>query len=398
MRRLPRQVRMLIVGSFVNRLGTFIVPYLALVLRREFRLSEATVGALMMAFGAGSIVSILVGGYLTDRLGRRFTLLLSLFGSGSLAIAMAFATTLAVFIPLLVALGFLADLYRPAASALISDQLPSHQRATGFASLRMAVNLGFAFGVATGGFIADWHWRLLFLGDGLTTALYGAIVYVFISETRPAPHRVGKAGGEQSPWLDPVQLQITLSGFAACLLLACHVTALPLAITLRAGYPARVFGMLVGVNGLVIAFCEVSVVSWIKGRRRLRVAALGMMLLGTGFALTGLFLHWAWFLMSLLVWTAGEILAMPQQMAFVADWAPPAARGRYLSLYQGGWSLAFALNPIIVLPLHARLSEPVFWTLALVVSTPAAFLLLHLDRVADRPERLRGHDEEPGLV
>ena len=78
-----------------------------------------------------------------------------------------------LFVPLLVAFGFIADLYRPAASAIIGDLLPSSERASGFAGLRMAVNLGWAAGTALGGLLADWDWRLLFLGDGLTTLAYG---------------------------------------------------------------------------------------------------------------------------------------------------------------------------------------------------------------------------------
>ena len=49
--------------------------------------------------------------------------MVSLFGSGALAVAMGFAPSAQVFVPLLVALGFVADLYRPAASAIVSDLL-----------------------------------------------------------------------------------------------------------------------------------------------------------------------------------------------------------------------------------------------------------------------------------
>jgi MFS family permease len=146
----------------------------------------------------------------------------------------------------------------------------------------------------------------------------------------------------------------------------------------------------VGLNGLVIAVFEISLVQKLKRFRRLRVAALGTTLAGVGLGLTGLSLHWAWLLVAVLVWTAGEILASPQQMAFIADWAPPAARGRYLSLYQAMWSLAFALNPVFFLPLHARLGERAFWPLMTALALPAAAVLLHLDRTADQPERLRG--------
>src|SRR5512134_3789291 len=86
--RFPRPVRLLLVGTLVNKLGTFIVPYLTLVLLRDFRMAEGEVALLLFAYGAGSVVSILAGGVLTDLMGRRRTLLLSLLGSGGLAVGM----------------------------------------------------------------------------------------------------------------------------------------------------------------------------------------------------------------------------------------------------------------------------------------------------------------------
>ena len=189
---------------------------------------------------------------------------------------------------------------------------------------------------------------------------------------------------------DGVYLQVVLASFAFCLIFFSHISVMPLTVTVSAGYPAVVYGLLIGINGLVIAVFEISVVVALRPFRRLRVAALGMALSGAGFALTGLGMHWGWFLFTVLLWTAGEILTSPQQMAFIADWAPPSARGRYLSLYQASWSLAFALNPVLFLPLHARLGEPLFWGSLAVLAIPATFLLLRLDRTADRPEKLRG--------
>jgi MFS family permease len=394
--RLPGPVRLLLVGTFVNKAGTYIIPYLTIVLLRDFGLSATQAARLLFAYGAGSIVSILVGGFLTDHLGRRVTLLLSLFGSGTLAAGMGFVESTRVFVPLLVLFGFVADLYRPAASAILGDLLVSSERAIGFAALRMAVNLGFAVGMGVGGLLADWSWRWLFFGDGLTTLLYGFVVYFFIQETRPEPL---PAAGEQTrigpnPMADAVYLQVVLASFVFCLMFFSHISVMPLTVTVAAGYPAVVYGLLIGLNGLLIALFEISVVATLRPFRRLRVAALGLALSGVGFGLTGLHLHWAWILMTVVLWTVGEILTSPQQMAFIADWAPPVARGRYLSLYQASWSLAFALNPILFLPLHARLGEPLFWGSLALLAVPATLLLLRLDR-ADRPERLRGLTAEP---
>jgi MFS family permease len=415
--RFPRPVRLLLVGTLVNKLGTFIVPYLTLVLLRDFRMAEGDAALLLFAYGAGSVVSILTGGILTDRLGRRRTLLLSLVGSGVLAVVMGLLPSPRFFVPLLVAFGFIADLYRPAASAVIGDLLPSSERATGFAGLRMAVNLGWASGTALGGLLADWDWRLLFLGDGLTTLAYAALVYFTIPETRPAsaasvtmaaapppvsrdsaqpPEPPGQAPARATrrlranPLTDFVFLESVAVSFLFTLVFCSHLVVLPLTVTQSAGYPALVFGLLAAVNGVVIAAFEITIVARLKRFRRLRLAALGYGLVALGFGMIGLVMHWAWFLAAVLVLTLGEILSAPQQMAFMADWAPPEARGRYLSLYQATWSVAFAVNPAITLPLHAALGERLFWGLAPLVALPGVIVLLRLDRTADRPERLRG--------
>lgn len=390
---LPRPVRLLVIGTFINKLGTFIMPYLTLVLQRELHLPPGKVGLVLAAQGVGSLASILTGGLLTDRLGRRVTLMLSLFGSGTLAIGMGLASSLAVFVPLLIAFGFLADLYRPAASAIIADVLPSAQRAVGFAGLRAAVNLGFSFGVALGGLIADWDWRVLFHADGVTTILFGILVYRLIAETRPdrAPASAGgDARPKDTPWRDGVFLQLMVTSLTFSMVLYSFFTVLPLTVTVSADYRAAVYGSLMAVNGVLIAAFEMSIVNALRRYRRLRVASVGLLLTGFGFALTGFAMHWAWFLFSILVWTAGEILTGPQQTAFVADWAPPEARGRYLSVYQATWSIAVILNPLLLLPLHARMSEPLFWPLLALVTVPASVLLFRLDRRADHPDRLRG--------
>jgi MFS family permease len=408
--RFPRPVRLLLVGTLVNKLGTFIIPYLTLVLLRDFHMREGEAARLLFAYGFGSVVSILAGGVITDRFGRRRTLLASLLGSGALAVAMAFASSARAFVPLLVAFGFIADLYRPAASAVIGDLLPSADRASGFAGLRMAVNLGWASGTALGGLLADWDWHLLFLGDGLTTLAFGVLVYFTIPETRPEPAaaeppspaapaptdaavaspRPAFGRGPTNPLRDGVYMATTFVGLLFTMIFCSHLTVLPLTVTQSAGYPAVVFGLLAAVNGLLVAFFEISITDRLKPFRRLRLAALGCFLSALGFGMIGLAMHWAWFLLAVLVFTAGEILASPQQMAFIADWAPPEARGRYLSLYQATWSIAFAVNPAVTLPLHAALGERAFWGLMPLVALPGVFVLLRLDRTADRPERLRG--------
>jgi MFS family permease len=380
----------MVAGTFINRLGSMIVPFLTLVLNREFHLTETETGLLVGAYGAGTIVAMLAGGHLTDRLGRRRTLLVSLVGSGILAVAMGLSPSIRVFAPLLIAFAFLADLYRPASSAIVADLLPSADRAVGYAAIRMAINLGFGLGVAIGGLLADLSWRLLFWADGATTLLFALLVYLQVPETQAeTPAATATPAGH--PLRDRVFVLLLLSTFIYCVAFVADFIVLPLTVTKSAGYPAYVFGAVVSVNGFIIAAFELTAVDWLRRFRRLRVAALGVLLTTIGLGIMGLFLHWSCFLVAIVLITVGEIFALPQQQAFLTDWAPPEMRGRYIGLGSAAWGLGSAVAPVLLLPLHARLSEPVFWGLLGLLILPSCALLLHLDRTADHPERLRGH-------
>jgi MFS family permease len=109
-----------------------------------------------------------------------------------------------------------------------------------------------------------------------------------------------------------------------------------------------------------------------------------------GLGLTGLFMHWSWFAFTLLIWTAGEIAGFSPLMAFLMDWAPPHARAQYLSYNQATWRLAGALNPLIFITLHSKMSEPLFWAVEACLMLPAILMVLWVDRKWDRPENLRG--------
>jgi predicted MFS family arabinose efflux permease len=115
----------------------------------------------------------------------------------------------------------------------------------------MAVNLGFACGMALGGMVADWSWRALFLGDGLTTLLYGLLVYLAIPEpprAAPAPRGSAQPASPESPWRDPVFLQVAAIAFSFSLVFFSFVTVLPLTITLAPAIGSHLRALM-AVNG-----------------------------------------------------------------------------------------------------------------------------------------------------
>jgi MFS family permease len=185
---MPRATWILFGGTFVNRFGTFVMPFLVIYLTRS-GYSVAEAGVSVSAYGAGHLVASMLGGHLADRIGRRHTIVLSMFSSAATMLALSQARTYALILLLTFLVGAAAELYRPATLALIGDLVTPEQRITAFGLYRFAVNLGFAAGPATAGFLADYSFTWLFIGDAITSAIYGVIAWVAL------PHRLGASAG-----------------------------------------------------------------------------------------------------------------------------------------------------------------------------------------------------------
>jgi MFS family permease len=75
LRSFPRSVWVLLAGIFLNKFGTFVVPFLALYLTRQgFTTGDA--GLAIGAYGLGRLCAAFIGGHLADTLGRRKTIVL----------------------------------------------------------------------------------------------------------------------------------------------------------------------------------------------------------------------------------------------------------------------------------------------------------------------------------
>ena len=80
---LPRLYWILWVGQFINRLGAFVLTFLPLFLTERLRYTDAEAGTVLAAFGLGNVVGSALGGYASDRFGRRRTVLFGLLASAA---------------------------------------------------------------------------------------------------------------------------------------------------------------------------------------------------------------------------------------------------------------------------------------------------------------------------
>ncbi len=347
---MPRAFWVLWTGTLINKLGGFVLPFLALYLTGERGLTVAQAGLILSLYGVGSMVASPLGGVLSDRVGRKATMLLGMTLASIVLVLLGLATTLPGLVAAILAFGLVNDLFRPAVSAMIADLIPPQQRLKAYALLYWATNLGFAIAPILAGLLAKRSFLALFLVDGATTGLFAVLVWVKVKETRPARTEEDRETdgwvGFLAPFRDAVFLQ-----FAALTLLVGTVflqftVALPVEMAAR-GIPPVAYGQVLAVNGLLIILLQPFTTRWLAPYRRSWVLAAAALLIGLGFGLTGLAKTVPMYAVSVGVWTLGEILMSPVSASVVADLAPTALRGRYQGAFHFSWSVSMFTGPML---------------------------------------------------
>src|ERR1041384_5314000 len=131
LKSLPRPAWILFGGTFLNKFGTFVIPFLTLYMTRQgYSIGDA--GLAISAYGLGHIVASALGGHLADTIGRRNTIVISMFSAAVSMMLLSQAHGLAAIIGLTALAGMTAEMYRPASSALLPDLVPPGQRGHAF--------------------------------------------------------------------------------------------------------------------------------------------------------------------------------------------------------------------------------------------------------------------------
>lgn len=361
LRALPRPAWVLFGGTFINRFGTFVMPFLAMYMTRN-GFTPAQAGLAVSSYGAGHIFASMLGGHLADRIGRRYTIALSMFSSAASMLALSQARTFAAIVVFAFLTGLCAELYRPAAAALLADLVAPEQRMAAFGMYRFAINLGFAIGPATAGFLADKSFFYIFAGDAITSFLYGVVALFAL------PHGVRSHARDERP-AEALRVALRDRAFVYFLLATFCMTwvefqlhsTLPLHVT-KLGYSAFTYGSLMAINGTMIVLFELLITAWTQKMPHQPLIAIGYGLNGIGFALTGLSAGIPWLATTIVIWTIAEMIYAPASSAYATTLAPERYRGRYMGIWHSMWSFGMILGPAMGTWIYQRNPVALWWT------------------------------------
>ncbi len=393
LRSLPRPFWVLFSGTFINRFGSFVWPFLTIYLTRQgYSLTAASVA--VSAFGAGALLGGVVGGWLADHFGRRNTIVLGTFGAASCVMLLYSAHSLPAIVMAAAMIGVFAGSYHPAASALLADIVPPEQRVRAYAALRLAANAGFACGTAAGGVLVNYSLFWLFAGDALTTACYGVIALLWLPHgLRGQTHKAPWSVALKSLAHDRAFHTLWIAAFCSACIAMQAASTYSLQVIQRgfsldvAGLhlgPESVYGLLISWNGLLIVLAELPLTIWTLRFDARRVMALGYLLEGIGFACNG-FAHSILALwVGMTIFTVGEMISAPTTSALVARLAPEQVRGRYMGALGLSWNSAGIAAPLLGFWLFA-LDPNALWLACGLAGAGAAWCILRASPASPSP-------------
>ncbi|MBT2510908.1 MFS transporter [Streptomyces sp. ISL-98] len=373
---LPREFWWLWTSSLINRIGAFVATFLALYLTVERGYSASYAGLVAALHGLGGVVSSLGAGVMTDRLGRRPTLMIAQVSTALSVALLGFMTDPMAIAAVAFLVGMASNASRPAVQAMMADIVKPEDRVRAFSLNYWAINLGFAISSAAAGFIAEYSYLAGFLGEAALTLACAVLVFVKVAETRPVRDTSAGAKAEPEVGLGTVLRDrrfmgvVGLSFLIALIFMQAHV-GLPVAMG-EAGFSAADFGLAIAVNGVLIVVLQIPVTRFIEHRDPRKLLIISAVVAGYGFGLTAFAGSIAVYALTVCVWTLAEIVNAPTQTGLVVRLSPVHGRGRYQGMYTLSWSAAALVAPLMSGFVIDRLGADWLWGVCAVLGTGAA--------------------------
>ncbi|MET9777398.1 MFS transporter [Streptomyces sp. NPDC006367] len=397
---LPREFWWLWTSTLVNRLGAFVATFMALYLTLDRGYSASYAGLVAALHGLGGVVSSLVAGVMTDRLGRRPTLLVAQVSTALSVALLGFVRDPVSIAAVAFLVGMASNASRPAVQAMMADIVRPEDRIRAFSLNYWAINLGFAVSSMGAGFIAEFSYLAGFLIEAGMTLVCAVLVFVKLPESRPGKDsaQAAAAAGEPSVSLltvlrDGRYMAVVGLSFLVALIFQQGYLALPVAMG-EAGFTPADYGAAIAVNGVLIVVLQIPVTRFIEHRDPRRLLVVSSLLAGYGFGLTAFAGSVGVFALTVCVWTLAEIVNAPTQTGLVVRLSPAHGRGRYQGMYSMSWAVAALVAPLLSGFVIDHWGAEWLWGMCAVVGTGAAVGYAALMRRLPKEEKEENEEKE----
>ena len=353
-------------GTLLARTSYFMAwPFLIVFLYEDYGASAIEVGTMLAVSAVVGAGTGLYSGYLSDKLGRKWVMVLGSWIASVSYTGIALASEVWQFYVLIMMTGLMRPMIEAPAKAVIGDNLSDLKDRELALNIRyFLLNLGGALGPLIGITLALSQPQNLFFVAGGTYVVYGFWLLLGIERkgtfTKPDPSQLPNFAATLNVIRkDNIFVKLMVANFIMMFVYAQVESSIPQVIVRSSiADAAQLIAGLVLVNTLTIIVFQFPMLKWLEHvplfvRTRIGMILMAIAQIGFLFTPNDWPLGWgiACFILSL-----GEVIAFPTLNVQIDRMAPPHLRGSYFgaaALYSLGFAIAPLLGGVVIEMLSA---------------------------------------------
>lgn len=391
---LSKEIYVIFFAKMVNSMGNFVIPFLTFFLERKLNLPEDQAGEILLWVTFMYVPGSIIGGKLTDVFGRRKIIFIFQGLSAIIFFICGFLRVSMLIPKLLIISRLFISISSPAYAAMIIDLTKPNNRKVSMSLLYLGGNIGFAVGPLIAGFLFENYIKWVFIGDALTSFVSIALIFLVVKETKPTEKDVKEIessdrvfeksdkGSALGAFLRrPTLVLFCVFGTLLSFIYIQHSFTIPLQLSeLFNEKSSSVYGYIMSINGIVVIFSTPFLIYITRKLRSIQCVVIAGIFYSIGFGML-YFADSMWiFLVSVIIWTLGEVLESTQMGVYIANHSPITHRGRFNSIFEIVRGIGYAIGPQIIGNYLARENSiQSVWSICFVIGLIATIMLYILN-------------------
>lgn len=348
---MPKQVWLLIIGTFVNTVGnSFLWPLNSIYIHDYLGKTLTMAGFVLMLNSLAGVFGNILGGILFDKLGGYKTILIGVILNLLSISLLTIWHEWPQYIIFLTMLGFSGGIVFPALYAIAGSAWPEGGRKS-FNAIFLANNVGVAIGPALAGVIADIQFEWVFISNLIAYIVFFFIVIFTFKRFDSGKVTMKKVTSETSEKKEkaPLIALIILSvSLVLCWLSYSQWSATISSYTQSLGMSLSQYSLLWTLNGFMIVavqpIIKPLVTRWEKKIKHQLV--LGLALMSVSFFVVYFAGDFKMFAAAMVILTLGEVFFSPVIPMLANKMAPPGQEGFYQGLVNSATTVGRMIGPL----------------------------------------------------
>ena len=379
----------IIIGTIFGRMASSMsIPFLSIYLIKSLGASPSETGIVVAVSSLIGVFASFYGGYISDIIGRKTVLYISIFGWVLVFVGFGLANQIWIFFVMNALNGLCRALFEPTSRALLADITPQESKMLVFNLRYAAINLGVVVGPLLGLQMGVSESGVAFYFAGGVYLIYGFVLLLqFMGHKEIGTVDAGTSehltlkGAMQVTGRDRTFIYV-LVGMVFCVLGYGHFSstlAQYLEMTPSLTNGAELFGYMLSMNAVVVLIVQFPLVKLASRYSPIVPLVVGNVCVAASLLWFGLADSvWA-FLLGVVIFTVGEVLMFTMTDVLVDQIAPKALRGTYFGMFgfnNLGNVLAPLLGGFLLDALGVSSGLLIFAIIALTTAFGVPFLLL----------------------